>query len=454
MGERGTTMKCEFCGVELEKGATVCPACGEALNAPVKKKKVDSRVWKKVLAIVGIVALGLVLTGAILNFMGLGKNVWHTMKFWRPNDINYKLSYTVKNTVAEKKKDIVVATLGNQKLTNGELQVRYWSEVFEFVAYYGSYLDYSGLDITKPLNEQYYEGTNVTYQQKFLEIALEKWRTDAIIAQLAEDANFKLSAEQQKLVDDVPGKLQKMAAEEKYTDLEKYIDEKIVPGSSLAYYLEDRNMNYRATCYYNSVYENMKPTQEQIDAYYAAHEAEFIENKIDKSAGDYHDVRHCLVGIEGGADPMGDYGTDQWAICLEAAQELLDSYLAGEQSEKAFADLAFNHSQDPGSKDNGGLYTELTKDTNFIDAFKEWYLDPERKVGDTGLVKNDKSEIQGYHIMYYVGGTPIWQREAQNAIISEQTEKMLEDGRAKWELKVDYKKMVLSTVDIPAFIGM
>ena len=196
-------MICKYCFAELEDGTAVCPACGKELTAPektlheglapelveeapVEKKK--SKVWKKVLAIVGVVVLAVVLAGAILHFMGKLDGVLHTMKFWRPNDIDYKLSYTVKNEVAEQKKDTVIATVGGQTLTNGELQAHYWIAVYDFLDYYGYYLSSVGLDINKPLSEQIYdETTGMTFQQMFLQGALESWYRYATLVELSKE---------------------------------------------------------------------------------------------------------------------------------------------------------------------------------------------------------------------------------------------------------------------------
>lgn len=450
-------MICKFCGAELEENATVCANCGEALETPGEaletpgevleapaEKKAKSKTWIKVLAIVGIAVLALVLTGAILNFMGLGKRVWHGMQFWRPNDINYKYSYTVKNKVAEDKKDVVVATVGDKQLTNGELQAHYWTLVYNFLNYYG----YSGLDITKPLHEQYMEETGKSYQQMFLETALESWYQCAVLTEMAEDAAFKLNEEQQKYVESVEAKIKELMLEYKYSDMETFIDEQFFPGCSYDLYMKYSNMNYLAQSYYDKLFSSLEPTQEQIEAYYKEHEAEFVTNKIDKSAGNYYDVRHILVGIEGGENGSDNYTDDQWQACLEAAQKMLDDFLANEPTEEKFAELAMNNSEDPGSQENGGLYSGLTKDTGFIQGFKDWYLDESRKPGDTGLVKNTESSVQGYHIMYFCGSTPIWEQEAEMAMLGDNADKQITEAQSKLTMSVDYKKIVISTVDL------
>ncbi len=466
-------MICKFCGAELGEGVTVCPACGKELTEPVEevtqeevaeiaeetpaeetpvKEKKKFRAWKKVLAIAGIVVLAIVLVGAILHFMGLGKQVLHTMKFWRPNDLNYKLSYTVKNETAEKKKDTVIATVGDQVLTNGELQAHYWMSVYDFLDIYGGYVSYMGLDLSKPLNEQIAdEKTGQTYQQMFLEGALDSWYRYATLVEMSKEAGFALSEEQQAYVESIKTQVEELATEYKYTDVEEFIDQEFFPGCSFDIYMDYTRTNYLAISYYESLYDSMIPTQDQIDAYYAEHEAEFKEKGIDKAAGNYYDVRHILVEIKADttdADVGATYTDAEWEACRKSAQDLLDQFLAGEATEEAFAKLAIEHSKDPGSASNGGLYSNLTKSTGFIQGFKDWYLDESRKPGDTGLVKNTESSTQGYHIMYFSGSNPIWEIETQTAILTDNTNKMLEEGKAKWPMEVNYKKIVLGNVEL------
>lgn len=473
-------MVCKYCFAELEDGTTVCPLCGKELaesaeeqalaeemaaeevildeeyeeeELPVEEeKKPMSKGVKKAFAIVGIVLLAIVLVGAILHFMGYGKQVVHTLKFWRANDLNYKLSYTVKNEKAEKQQNVVIATVGNQKLTNGELQAHYWLAVYDFVEYYGSYLSYMGVDVSKPLSEQYYDEENgVTYQQMFLKSALSSWYEYAVLVEMAEEAQFRNDEELQEYVEYIKEQMTTLAAQYNYTDMEKFIDEQFFPGSSYDVYLQYNKTGYLAASYYDHLCEGLLPTEDEIIAYYEKNEATFEEQGIGKSAGDYYDVRHILVEIKADTtnpDAGADYTDAEWETCLKEAQALLDQFLAGEATEEAFAQLAIEHSKDPGSAENGGLYSGLTSETGFIEDFKNWYLEEGRKPGDTGLVKNTQSSTQGYHIMYFSGSTPIWEVETKAAIVAEGVSELMTEAQTKWPMEVNYKAIVLGEMDL------
>ncbi len=479
-------MICKFCFGEIEEEATVCPICGKELTqketpveeiaeevaeevaeepaeVPVEeiaetaeekvipaakpKRKMPVAV-KVVLASLCVIVLALLLTYAILvstegteATMERLNKVTHNLKFWRANDINYKTTYAVNDTKAEKKADEIIATLGNQTLTNGELQVGYWMGVYDFLGYYGNYLSMIGLDVSKPLDEQIYDQkTGMTYQQMFLENALESWHRYAMLAEMAEEAGFVLDEESEKYLADIRTQMEKMAKDNKYDDLEKFVDEILFPGSSVEAYMHHFRMREIGVAYSNSVYDTLVPNQEQIEAYYEAHKAELEQNGFGKDKGNYYDVRHILIS------PLGD-SEAEWEVCRESAQKILDSYLNGETvDEEAFAKLAATHSEDTGSKSNGGLYPQLTTQTNFVESFKNWYLDESRQKGDTGLVKSE----HGYHIMYFSDSYPIWECECEEALIAENTDKFIADGEERFPMTVNYKKIVLGYVDLKA----
>ena len=485
-------MICKFCLAELEEDVTICPVCGKDLtetteaidqeseeqeviaeaqeeveNSAVEvtedsaaeeaeesaaeeveesaaEEKKKPKVWKIALAVVGGVVLLAALVGAVLYGLGI--------KILPKNDVLRKDSYTVDNAVAEKKSSVVVATLGDQTLTNSDLQAHYWMNVFSFLNEYGYYLSMMGLDPAKPLDEQVYdEETGMTYQQMFLDDAIKNWERDAALAQLAQDAGFTLSDEQKAYLDSVRANVEKMAQEQGYTDVEEFVDKEFFPNSSLDSYMKCIEVNHVAYCYFESLYDSLLPNQQEVEDYYTAHEEELKKKGFGKDSGNYYDVRHILIEIEGGTkgdDGVTTYTDAEWETCRAAAQKMLDEFLANEPTEEKFAELAVKHSKDPGSAANGGLYSKLTRDYGFIEDFENWYTDESRKPGDTGLVKNTQSSVQGYHIMYFSGITPIWEYETENAVLSENTNKLLEEAKEKWPVKVSFNKIALGHLDL------
>ena len=489
-------MKCKFCFAELEEDVTVCPLCGKELTEPEENipaeetpaEEVPSEVtteeeaaeetpveaetaeedtveeeilaekpaenkkkgkgWIIALAVTGLVVLALALTGVVLHFMGYADDVLRVFGIGK-NDIYYKDSYTVSDEKVNKASDTVIATLGDQKLTVGELQAHYWPGVINFVNYYGAYM---GVDISKPFSEQIYDQeTGMTFEQLFLDLALESWKDRATWVQMAKDNGFTLTAEQQSEMDGIPELIQNLATESGYTDLDAFIAKEFYPGCTLEDYLNYYEANFIYICYMNSLENTLIPTQADIEEYYTLREEAFKQNKHSKEDGLYYDVRHILIPIDGGTD-AGDgtkiYSDEDWANCLAKAQKVLDDFIAANGTESDFAEWAGDLSADPGSANNGGLYSNLTKNYGFIADFEAWYVDESRKPGDTGLVKNTQSSTQGYHVMYFSGSEPIWQREAAAAIFEEKSNALYEETAKKWPMEVNYKKIVLGQLDL------
>jgi len=451
-------MKCKFCFAELEEDVTVCPACGKDQEAPEEavsdEKKSKFPKWLKItLASVGGVMLAVALTFAVLYGMGIK---WHTISAFlgfTEADINYKDSYTVSDSKVEKKADIVIARVGDQVLTNGGLQVYYWMTVRDFASNYYYYLDSIGLDIEKPLNEQVYdEKTGETWQQYFLTNALESWRRYATLVQLAKDSGYVLNQELQDELNSYAQEMETSALESGYANAEALIDDLVSKGSSVATYYEYITTEYTALGYLDSISPQLEPTMEELEAYYTANE-ETLKNKgYGKDAGKYYDVRHIFITVEGdmveGEDGTYSYTQEQWDACLAKAQQMLDEFLANEPTEAKFAELAKEHSEDPGSAENGGLYSGLTKDYGFIEEFENWYIDESRKPGDTGIVKNTGSSKVGYHIMYFSASSEIWLEQAETQVLADKMAKILSDAEVVYPMTINWKKLVLGKADI------
>ncbi len=470
-------MQCKYCFAEIQEDVTICPLCGREL-APTQEepRPVEQEVWeegweeeeeiqqeeapqtkkrsrwgKVLLAVLGVVVLATLMTGVILKSLGVldkftakVENSLHSLKFWREEDLYYKKSYTAKDEKVEKNVNTVVATVGDQTLTSGELQAFYWMTVYDFLDYYGNYLTTIGVDISVPLNEQIYdEATGMTYQQMFLDNALNAWHRYAVLVQCAQNEGFTLTEEQQAELDAFRVRLEELCVEYEYTDIEEFVDQEFFPGGSLESYLKYNETSFVALAYYDTLYEGLMPTDDEIEAYFTEHQAEFAQSGITKEAGDYYDVRHILIAAEGGA-ASGEYSDQDWANWEASAQSILDDFLKTDGTEEGFAALANELSVDSGSNTTGGLYENLTKDTSFVEEFKAWYLDESRKPGDTGIVKTE----HGYHIMYFSDATPIWEYEAKSMVLSENTNKLLSEAQEKYPMSVEYKKILLGYVNL------
>lgn len=433
-------MKCKFCQAQIPECSPVCPACGgadprpecpEASAKPVGKPGI--KPWKVVTATVLVLAL----------LVGLAAAVYFSTPR-KENDIFYKESYTVQDAQAVKTAGSVVARIGDKSLTNGELQIYYWMYVYNFLQYYGNYATAFGLDLTQPLDAQMAPGEDsYTWQQYFLEAALETWQRYQSLTSLAEESGLPMSEELTQALTTISESMESDAQEAGYADANEMLQKEMGAGVTMEQYLAYLNVYYRGYDYYTSQVEAFAPTDEEIEAYFTEHEGRFEDDGVTRDSYPLVDVRHILVMPQGTTtDENGNiiYTEEEWEECRLEAQRILEEWLAGEATEESFAQLAMQYSVD-GSASNGGLYTRVTKDY-MVEAFDAWIFDESRQVGDYGLVQSRF----GYHVMYFSGSTPAWYEAAKSALLSDMAAQLVADAVKANPMEVNYKKIALADV--------
>ncbi len=121
------------------------------------------------------------------------------------------------------------------------------------------------------------------------------------------------------------------------------------------------------------------------------------------------DVRHLLVQFEGGttgSDGTKTYSDAEKAKAKAEAEKLLQEWKDGAATEESFIELVKKHSDD-GSKEEGGLFEGIHRESGFVDSFKNWSVDSARKPGDTEVILSE----YGYHVMFYVGDDELTYRD-------------------------------------------
>lgn len=360
-----------------------------------------------------------------------------------PNDVTCKGSYTGTEEEVKAAADTVVATAGDRVLTNGQLQVHYWLAAQNFYSQYGSYAAYFGLDASQPLDTQTCGMVeNRTWQQYFLEQALSSWKVYEAIYRSAQENGFQISEELQNELDTIETGLEETAQKNGYGTAEDMIHKNFGPGASVADYKAFWDLYYRSSGYYTEVNASFAPTEQELEEYFNAHEADYAEKGLTK---DTHtvDVRHILITpestpVDGSTTGETTISDEAWADAEAKAKEILSQYLAGDKTEDSFAALANENSQDPGSNTNGGLYTGVSQGDT-VEAFDAWCFDDARQVGDTDIVKTS----YGYHVMLYCGSATVWQEQVKSDILTEKTNNFVEEALAANPTTIDYSAIKL-----------
>ena len=360
-----------------------------------------------------------------------------------PEDVTCKGSYSVSDEEAIAAGDTVVATIGEHQLTNRNLQVYYWMEIQNFLNTYGNYAAYFGMDYTQPLDTQrcVYDET-LTWQQFFLQTALVNWNQVQAMNLMAREAGLTPGAEDLAYLEGLDDYLDQTAASFGMT-VEELMAANFGPGADKEGYRYFQDLYLNGLPYYEAESAKLVPTQEILEAYFAEHEEDYAQSGVTKDSK-FVDVRHILVQVKGGTtaeDGSTTYSEEDWKTCEEAAQAILDAWLAGDKTEESFAALAAEKTEDPGSQATGGLY-EQVYEGQMVPEFNDWCFDASRQFGDYGLVKT----TYGYHVMFFVDSEPRWPHYAESDWKNEQSAKLLEDIVTRYPMEVTYENIALGVV--------
>ena len=499
-------MNCKFCHAEMEDGNPICPACGKDNDAvevapveqepeistaqetetaqetpaaepeqtgavcepaeedfPAQEKKKPSAGKLALLIALGVVVLAAVVA-LVIATIHMGRNNVQPDSTdptdtstsaadaseatvptdGNPDDVTCKGSYTVSDDALAAVRDTVVATVGEESLTVGQLQIYYWRSFYDFMNNYGNYASYFGLDYTQPLDTQTCSITGGTWQQYFLSSALSDWHRYLSLSMEAEKAGMHLSDEQQDYLDNLESTLSSTAESYNFDNYLDMIRSDLGPTATLEDYAYYVRLSYMGYLFYSSEFEKLNPSESDVETYFDEHAEDFEADGVTKETGNYVNVRHILIEPEDGTtDENGNktYTDEAWEACRIKAQGLLDSWLAGAKTEESFAELAKENTADTASKETGGLYEKVVEG-RMVTEFNDWCFDESRQPGDYGLVKTK----YGYHIMYFVDSQAIWYTNAYEALMSSLSNDIIDQAITAHPIEVDYSSIVLGYV--------
>ena len=494
--------KCKFCQADLAENGTFCPKCGKdnaenaeetavveipaaetepaeaemtapvqeeppaqeekteetPAEAPAEEKKATPT--KIALAVAAVVVLIAVLIAMIVP--GMTKKAEDTASEptavaeeteiatvptdGNPDDATCKGTYTVADDVAIAEKNTVVATMEGAELTNAQLRIYYRSAISSFLnTEYGYYMMmYGALDYTKPLDTQICADGSMTWQQYFVQYALENWQLTQSLALEAEKNGLEMAEEDKEYLSTMRASLEELATNHSLT-VEEMLSSDFGVGVDYADFEAYQTLYLKGTPFYNGEVEKLTATDEELEAYFKENEETYASSGVTMDSK-FVDVRHILVQVEGGTtDDSGNtvYSDEDWAACEAEAQAILDAWLAGEKTEDSFAALANEKSEDPGSNTKGGLYEDVYVG-QMVEPFETWCFGETRQYADTGLVKTS----YGYHVMFFVGSEPMWKQRASEDWKNEQIRLMLEGILENHPMEVTYENISLGAVNM------
>lgn len=414
-------MKCRHCNEELMDDVIICPACGGDNSQPPKKN------WVPVIAIICCVVL----------VIGVAAGVIWMNRFpdTQTDTITTKACYTESDDTVLDQVDTVVAKAGDFELTNGELQVLYWSMVYDFVNYMGDYAAYY-IDFTQPLSGQYYnEESGITWEHYFLDMALQTWRRYEVLTAEAEQAGVVMDETLQSQLDNMYENMESSLESLGFDTVEDMVHHDFGNAATFEDYMAYMDIYYHGNNYYNLMYLDLEVTEAEIEAYYTENEADLISAGYGKDAGMVMDARHILI------EPADD--TDEaWAAAKQTAQDLMGQWVDGGADEDTFADLAYEHSA-CSSYSNGGLLSGFGQG-DMVEPFDTWCFGEAHEYGDYGLVQTEF----GWHIIFYVDSYELWREAVVSNLTSEKMYETMAAMEAEYPMIVAYSRIVLADVPL------
>ena len=329
----------------MKKDAKVCTNCG--------KRTSNNGLQIALMAILGVLVVA-VMAGVVY----VGTNGWPdfgsgdssvqssgtTPTDGNPDDVTCKGTYTVSDEALLAAKDTVVARIGNATLTNGQLQIYYWMNVGDFLNYYGSYAAYFGLDTSKPFDQQLYdETTGQSWQQYFLQAALDSWKRDQSLALDAEKNGFVLGAEYQEYLDNLETTLKEAAEKNKYESISAMLQAEMGAAADLTTYRYYMDRYYKGNLYYEEAYRKVETTLEELEAYFKEN-ADSLKSSygVTKDSGKVYGMDYVMFFPEGATkETLNTTTFDQaaWDSAKAKAQAVFDKWVSEGATAEAFAEM-------------------------------------------------------------------------------------------------------------------
>lgn len=334
----------------------------------------------------------------------------------------------------------MIAKCGESQLTNADLQILYRMQYDNFM-YYAPYYAMYGMeapDESIPMSEQVRTEDGLTWEQYFLKSALD-YGNELLAAQEEGQKNgFALDAETQKTIDELAQTLETEAVEAGFDSALPYIQDGYGTGVGVESFVSFYKLYAYANSYEQNVYENLDCSDDQVNEFFDNNPDVMASNGISKEAAS---VRHILFR-PADEDADGTSTEEEWAAAEAKAKEIYDKYLE-DPTEDHFAELAGEYTEDPGSKETGGLYEDVIAG-QMVQEFNDWVFDEARKEGDSDIVKTD----YGYHIMLFLSRSEssTWFDQCKQLLLNDLMTAEIGQMKERNPMKVWYNAIVLDDV--------
>lgn len=301
-------------------------------------------------------------------------------------------------------------TVGDHDVQRSEYEYYYYSGINNLYAYYGNYLSYMGLDLSKPLDEQAYM-ENMTWKDYFDQQAVSQLKQVYALTDAADAAGFEYDASAD--VDDFAESIETGAANANMSaaDYLKSSYGTLATMDKVKAYVEKSSI---ATAYYNSIEDATEITDEEVSDYYDENKDNYdsVDYLACKIAADMPETE--TVAAEETTAPETETGETETLSEEEKAAQEAEKKAAEEAAmtaAKEKADEMLEQISDESSFEN--LYADYATDTAVelrkTNAKKssisptgvgQWLFDSARQAGDTTVIEDTTGNA--YYVVYFI----------------------------------------------------
>ena len=320
------------------------------------------------------------------------------------------ITQTIANS-GVREKNTVALTVGEHQISNAELSYYYIDSINNFYSQYGSYASMFGIDVTKPLNEQFSdEATGETWADYFIASAKDSIQSVYALNDAAKAAGHTLTEDEQGIIDSNIATMQMYGMMYGYEDGESYLKAMYGRGASEDSYRKYMEMAALADSYYAAYGESLTYDDAALRA---AEEGKF--NNYSSFSYNYYYLATNKFLTGGTTDEEGNttYSAEEEAASVTAAEEAANSLIGEEITsvealDAAIAALSINADTTAAStlcEDYG--YSSVTS------TIREWVTSADRAEGDKTVIPstststdedgNETTTTTGYYVVYFTG---------------------------------------------------
>ena len=298
-----------------------------------------------------------------------------------------------------REKNTTALTVGGHELNSVEMNYFFMDAVNNFYSNYGSYASMFGLDVTKPLNEQFVdEEAGLTWADDFMTSAKDSAASTYAMVDAAAAAGFSLPEEDRAELESQLATLDLYATMYGYSNADAYLKAMYGTGASRKTYESYCEKQMLASAFYNNYAESL--TYEDADL--RAAEAENFGAYSSYSYNSYYlATSRFLTGGTTDSEGNTTYSDEEKAASVAAAEAAAKALTGKEITDAAALDAAIAALEINGGS-GSSTYNENTLYSSLNASFQDWMADSSRKAGDVAYFPSTSGDtVSGYYVVMF-----------------------------------------------------